>query len=508
MTALSNKEKFPMNYLGIDIGTTGVKAVVFGHDGKLVSSAYEEYPVLMPKPGWAELDSAKVIEKCFCAIREAARKVPGKVAAIGVSSQGEAFTPVDKDGRMLCNGMVSFDTRAAASLDKWSDRFGKGKLYRITGHTAHPMFTIFKMLWLRENCKNIFKRTSKFLCFEDLLQYKLGVEDPAMGWPLAGRTMLFDVEKHRWNPDILEFCGISSDRLARPLPSGSIAGKIPGKMCRALNLAEGAAIVTGGHDQPCGALGAGVIKDGEAMYATGTVECICPAFSSLIRSSYLYRSNLCTYNYTMPDLYTTVAFSLTGGNILKWFRDEFGQMEKAEAAKSKADPYELLLKKMCPEPTGLLVLPHFTPTGTPYFDSDAEGAVIGLKLSTRRGEFMRALLEGVALEMRLNLDILDKAGLLIKELIAIGGGAKSRVWTQLKADVIGKPIRTVQITEAGCLGAAMLAASAQSGEKLPDLVKRWVRKGETVRPRNDFTACYSKKFEAYKKLYPAIKKLR
>ncbi len=493
--------------MGIDIGTTGCKAVVFGGDGKQLSSAYREYPVIMPRDGWAELDSEKVIENCFSAIREAAMNSPSKVRAIGISSQGEAFTPVDKNGRMLGNAMVSFDTRAAETTKSWTGKFGKKKLYEITGHTAHPMFTLFKLLWLRENKPDVYKQAYKFLCFEDLLQFKLGL-DPAMGWPLAGRTMLFDIRKHCWSDEILALCEIPASKLARPLKSGSVAGKIPANIARTLSLDDDVILVTGGHDQPCGALGAGVIEEGCAMYATGTVECICPAFSSPVLSNGLFKSNLCTYDFTLEKIYTTVAFSLTGGNILKWFRDEFGQLEISEAGKLGVNPYELLLKNMSRTPSNLMVLPHFTPTGTPYFDTEAEGAILGLKLSTKKNEIVRALLEGVAFEMRLNLDILNESGIRIDELRAIGGGAKSPIWTQLKADVLNKPINTVRITEAGCLGVAMLAYAAHSGETLKSTVAAWVKTGDTVIPNPELSAHYTEKFELYKKIYPALKKLR
>lgn len=496
-----------MGYMGIDIGTTGCKAVVFDEYGKQISSAYREYPLTMPREGWAELDSAKVIENCFAAIREASGNSPEKVLAIGISSQGEAFTPVDRNGRMLGNAMVSFDTRAAGTTKSWSGKFGRKRLYDITGHTAHPMFTLFKLLWLRENNSEVFNQAWKFLCFEDLLQFKLGLE-PSMGWPLAGRTMLFDIREHRWSDEILEQCGIDASKLARPLKSGTVAGKIPSPIANSLSLNDDVIVVTGGHDQPCGALGAGVIREGCAMYATGTVECICPAFSTPVLSNGLFNSNLCTYDFTLDNMYTTVAFSLTGGNILKWFRDEFGQLEISEAGKLGVNPYELLLKNMGGAPSSLMVLPHFTPTGTPYFDTEAEGAILGLKLSTTKSEIVRALLEGVAFEMRLNLDILNKSGIEVNELRAIGGGAKSPIWTQLKADVMNKPINTVRITEAGCLGVAMLAYAARSGGNLESVVNSWVKIGDTVHPDPAYSAHYTEKFELYKKIYPALKKLR
>jgi len=281
------------HYMGVDIGTSGCKAVVFDENGKQISAAYREYDVISSQPGWAELDSDEVITKCLEVISESETEVSGKIRGVGISSQGEAFTPVDKDGRTLANALVSSDMRAADYVKNFSEQFGTEKLYQITGHTAHPMFSLFKLLWLKDNRPEVWSRAEKFLCFEDMLQLRLGLE-PAIGWSLAGRTMLFDVRKHQWSEEILNAIDLSADKLARPLPSGEKAGQIKQSITTELNLAEGAFVVTGGHDQPCGALGAGVTQPGDAVYATGTVECITPAFSEPVFSEQLRNSNLCT----------------------------------------------------------------------------------------------------------------------------------------------------------------------------------------------------------------------
>ncbi|MGQ9456195.1 MAG: FGGY-family carbohydrate kinase [Armatimonadota bacterium] len=496
-----------MSYIGLDVGTTGCKAVAFSRDGRQLAVSYREYPVLSLFEGWSELDSGLVCNYCLEVIREVASACTNDpVRGISISSQGEAFTPVDKDGNFLGSAMVSSDARAAAIAERWSQEFGRERLYEITGHTAHPMFTLFKLLWIRDNLPEVWSRTAKFFCFEDLIHTKLGVE-PAISWPLAGRTMLFDVRRHDWSDDILNAIGLHRSRLSRPLPSGSIVGTIPDDICEQLGLACGAIVVAGGHDQPCGALGAGVIKSGTAVYSIGTVECITPAFSNPVFSSQLFDNNLCTYDYVIPGMYTTVAFSLTGGNLLKWFRDEFGQVEVEQSRQSGEDAYTLLLKTMPREPSSLLVLPYFTSSGTPYFDTQTEGAILGLRLTTTRGELLRGLLEGVTFEMRLNLQILSESGVDVSELVAIGGGAKSPDWIQLKADVLGVPIKTVEVTEAGCLGVAMLACSADTKEEIQSVVAKWVRITGEVNPETSNASYYDSRFAKYLELYPAVKSL-
>ena len=167
-----------------------------------MSASYRDYNIISKHPGWAELDTDEVIEKCFDVIREASAAAgSGSVKGIGISSQGEAFTFIDKDGKALCNALVSSDIRANELIAPWTDEFGEEKLYNITGHTPYPMFSLFKLLWMRKNEPGIWSEASRILCFEDLLQFRLGIKNPSMGWPLAGRTMLFDVVNHKWDPE-------------------------------------------------------------------------------------------------------------------------------------------------------------------------------------------------------------------------------------------------------------------------------------------------------------------
>jgi xylulokinase len=496
-----------MSYMGIDVGTGGCKAAVFDRGGALIAPAYREYTVISPEPGKMELNSDEVCTKVFEAIREAATAASDDpVRGIGISSQGEAFTPIGKDGKILANAMVSSDVRSKHYVKEFGSSFGKKQLYEITGHTAHTMFSLFKLLWLRENEPDVWRRTEKFLCFEDLIQFRLGL-DPAMGWPLAGRTMLFDVRNHTWHAGILSDAWIDENKLARPLPSGTVSGNIPRHIAGDLGLTGEPIVVCGGHDQVCGALGAGVVSGGKAMYATGSVECITPAFSECILNDSLLDNNLCTYDHAIKDLYTTVAFSLTGGNLLRWFRDEWGQKEIEEAKKTGIDAYEIILRDMDSKPATVMTLPYFTPSGTPYFDIETPGAILGLRLTTKRSEILKSLLEGVTFEMKLNLHLLEKSGIHIDELIAVGGGSKSKVWAQLKADILDTPISTLMVGEAGCLGAAMLACAADTGVSPAELIITWVTHGVQVEPDREKTAIYGEKFEKYLKLYPAMKRV-
>ncbi len=492
--------------MGVDIGTSGCKAVVFDEAGNLEAAAYREYNIISPYPGWAELDTDEVIARCFDVIKESASAIgKEKVAGIGISSQGEAFTLVDSKGKTLCNALVSSDIRANDLIQPWTEQFGLEKLYRITGHTPHPMFSLFKLLWLKKNEPAIWDEAFRILCFEDLLQFRLGISDPSMGWPLAGRTMLFDVVQHCWDGEILSRAGIRKEMLSKPLQSGSFAGSINKDIASSLRLSNDTFVVTGGHDQTCSGLGAGAVDPGIAVYTSGTVECITPAFDRPVFTGQLQKGNLCTYDHAAQGMYATVAFSLTGGNLLKWFRDEFGRDEMLRTSRSSVNAYELLLEQMPDRPSGLLVLPYFTPSGTPYFDVKVKGSILGLDLSVKREEILRALLEGVAYEMRLNLDILQQSGCHVNELRIIGGGARSVKHVQLKSDVTGMPVVIMDVTEAGCLGAAILARSYASDQNSCQIAKKWAKPISRIEPGNK--AHYDAGFQQYKKLFPLLKSI-
>lgn len=493
-----------MSYLGLDIGTGGCKAVVYNDQGKELASAFREYSLQHPHPGWAELDPDDVINKCFEAIREVNECCSDPVTALSLSSQGEAFAPVSEDGRILCNAMVSSDSRARDIASKWGNEFGTDNIYHITGHTPHPLFTLFKILWIKKNRPEIWNNARHYLCFEDLFYYRVGLE-PKISWSMAGRTMLFDVLGHAWSSDILEAVGLPADKLAVPVPSGELVGVIRGEIGGRLGFKNPVTVVAGGHDQPCAALGAGVIEKGMCMYATGSVECFCPMLDEPSFSQELQRNNLSCYDYTLKGKYTSVAYSLTGGNILRWMRNELGQYEKTIASASGQNIYTVLLDAMPSEPSELLVLPYFCATGTPYFDTRAKGAIIGLQLTTTKGEITRALLEGVALEMKLNLQLMERSGMDIRTLVATGGGTRHQKWTQLKADVLNKKIIVRDVTEAGCFGAALLARSAIENIPVTELLRIMNPVTREIMPDPENALIYEKKFEAYRQLYPALK---
>jgi len=497
-----------MSLLGLDVGTTGCKVVVFNLEGKVLSTAYREYPLLHPQPGWAELDMRLVLEKIKESIQEAssqAKKDP--IRALSISSQGEAFVPIDKKGNLLSNSPVSFDSRGERFIEWWGKALGAEKIMKITGQPLHSMFSLNKIMWLKENHPQIYAKTWKFLCCEDLVIHKLGLS-PVIDYSLASRTMSFDILKKEWSEEILSLADLDKSLLPGAVPSGTVVGKIPKKIAEDLSLPLNVVVVTGGHDQPCGALGAGVKEEGVAMEAIGTTDCIASIFKEPHLDKKMLENNFACYPHTVPQFYVTLAFNFTGGSLLKWFRDTLGKEEMKKARESGGDVYSILIDEASPEPSSLYLLPHFTTTGTPYMNPNSGGAILGLSLSTSKADLIKAILEGVSFEMKYNLSLLEEMGMFVNELRAIGGGAKSREWLQLKADIYDKKVVSLKVSEAVSLGAAILAGVA-IGEygSIEEAVETTVGIKEVFYPRKEKTRVYEEKFGIYKDIYPTLKNL-
>jgi len=269
-----------MSLLGLDVGTTGCKAIVFQPSGKVLAQAYREYPLIHRQPGWIELDSDLVWRCTKEAISEAVASAPKKdpVKALAISCLGEAVTPIARDGKPLSLSTVGFDNRAQEQSRWWEDKMGKDAVFQITGMPLNLMYTINKIMWWRDNEPALFDKAWKFLCYGDLTVFRL-CADPVIDHSMAARTMAFDIKAARWSSEMLSKVGLDEDRLPRAEPSGTIVGEVSDSVAAELGLPRKVKIVTGAHDQPAGALGAGITKPRIAMDATGTVECITPAFA-------------------------------------------------------------------------------------------------------------------------------------------------------------------------------------------------------------------------------------
>ncbi len=497
-----------MGLLGLDIGTTGCKATIFDYEGKMKATAYREYKLENPQPGWTELNPQIVWNSVKVVIGEVLSRYPeSEIKAISVSSFGEAVVPVDRNGNILDNSILYIDKRGEEEVKVLKEKIGDRKVLSITGTSIHPMYTIGKLMWLKKHKPEVYKGTWKFMLYADFVLFMMGA-DPVANYSLAARTMAFDIIKKCWSEEILNVSGIDQRKLGIPVQAGTKVGCIKDELADELGLPRTAILVAGGHDQPCAALGAGIISSKNAVDGMGTVECITPALDKPIISGDMALANFVSVPHVKDNMYVTYAFNFTGGSLLKWYRDRFGFEEKQLAQNQNRDVYDLLVEQAVDYPTDLYILPHFAGTGTPYMDTEAKGAIIGLTLDTKKEEIIKAILEGITYEMLLNLEYLNKAGVLIEELRAVGGGAKSDYWLQLKADMMGKKVCSLNVTEAGTLGVAILAGTAAGiYNSLDEAVEMLVKVKKNFYPDEQKHQFYQEKFKIYQKIYPAVKQV-
>jgi xylulokinase len=491
--------------LGLDVGTTGCKAVLFNGDGALLASASREYPVEYPHPTWAEQDIEAVWALALDAMAEAVSVARVReVAAIGLSVHGEAVTPVDAAWHPLRPTILGMDTRTDAQNEWLRERVGGKALFEQTGMPIHTINTLPKLLWIRDNEPDVWAAAAKFVLVEDFLIARM-TGQAFISSCLASRTQLYDLAAGDWSAAILDVLELSSDRLARIAPSGTQVGRLSAELTGRLGLATAPGVVTGGHDQACGALGVGLTEPGLAMVSTGTAEVVEVALGSAIVSEPLYAGNISVYRATVPELFLAMTLNHSGGLALRWFRDGFCEPQLAQSRTTGRDAYDLILAEASAGPSGLLVLPHFAGAGTPTFDTASRGAILGLTFATSRADLAKAILEGLTYELRINLDLLREGGVAIDVLRAIGGGARSALWLQLKADISGIPVITPRITEAAAFGAALLAgtgaglfpSAAAGAERFLELTDRY-------EPDETRHAAYTRSYELYREVYPAV----
>lgn len=492
--------------IGLDIGTSGCKAIVFSADGAPLSGASREYPIDIPQPTWAEQDAELVWSRACEVLREAiAGAGPGEpIAALGLSVQGEAVIPVDADGNALRPAMLGMDNRTG-DQNRWlADNLGAEYLFERTGMPIHTVNTLPKLLWLKDHAPDIWARAHRFLLYEDFLINKM-TGTAAISRCLASRTQAYDLLDDRWSPQILAAIDLDPVRLAPVHPSGTAVGRMHALLVRELGLAEPPLVVTGGHDQACGALGAGLTRAELAGVSTGTAEVVELAMATPVLNHVLRRGNISVYAHVVPGLYLAMVLNQSGGLVLRWYRDTFCRAEVQQAEREGASAYDLILGDASPGPSPLIVLPHLSGSGTPWFDTASKGAVLGLTFGTTRADVAKAILEGLTFELRVNLDLLQEGGVVINELRAIGGGARSDLWLQLKADILGLPVVAPAVTEAACLGAALLAGvGAGIYPDVTGAAARIFKPVRTFQPDPERRALYDQRYAVYRTVYPAV----
>ncbi|MBI9095985.1 MAG: hypothetical protein JEY71_14045 [Sphaerochaeta sp.] len=495
--------------VGLDIGTTGAKAVVFDDCGTVLSTAFEEYAVVSGPSGKAEQDAEGVWRRARAVlVRSVASCGLKSVKAIGISVQGDAVIPIDRAGNALAPALLGMDYRSANAAKSFANTFGERKLFNRTGMRPHALNSITKILYYKELNPQIFEKAVAFVTYAEFIAMKLGGQR-IIDMSMASRTMAYNLEKSDWDDELLAFAGITRGMLGEIRPSGTVIGRLSSDIARDAGLTGTTMISSGGHDQCCAALGAGALSSSQAVVSTGTAEVFSTCLDRATTNDGMYRSFFPCYRHVLPDRYFTFSLNHTGGILLRWFKDTFCQKEVEEAQRRGMDIYRYLDQTMSRNPQKLFVIPHFNGSGTPWCDMNATGAIVGLTLSTGIPELYRALLESQTYELALNLEAFQASGIDIQTISAVGGGSKSSDWLQIKANVLNRPVRVPVCPESAALGAAILAGCAIGlWSDVREGANRMVGFKKEYEPNAEMATMYAGLLEQYRNIYPALKRLR
>ncbi|MEM2920907.1 MAG: FGGY family carbohydrate kinase [Candidatus Bathyarchaeia archaeon] len=495
--------------MGIDLGTSACKVVIFTLNGRKVSEASKEYPVLYPQPRWAEQDPLDWWGATTEAIKASIRKagmVGNEIAGLAVDSQREAVVPINKDGDALYNSIIWLDKRTGPQMKRIRELLDQEKVLSITGIGIDPVFSASKILWLKERVPEVFENTECFLCAKDYIIYKLTGEK-VTDYSMASRTMLLDVRRRIWSEEICSALEIPVDKLPPLRESSSVVGEVSSKASDETSLPMGLPVVNGGGDRPCECLGAGVTQEGFVNIGTGTGSAI-EAPLQEPRIDMKGRINCCCH--VIPDMWEYEAPVATTGAALRWFRDLFGREEMTEAQRSGKDPYDILIERASEVSLGadgLLFYPYLAGAFPPRINGRARAVFFGISLSHNKGHFVRAMLEGIAFQYLGIFEIFRDLGIEIKEVSMVGGETRSEFWNQLKADVTGCNIRVPEVEDAAAMGSALLAGKG-TGQypSLERAVEEVVRSRKVYTPNPENHLAYLKFYKNYEMVYSFIKR--
>lgn len=495
--------------LGIDAGTTAMKAVLYNEGGVPLASGIKEYNLLTPSPEIVETDpeiywvSLKyVLKQIFTQLKD--KKT--EITALAISSQGESFIAIDSEGKPLRNTIVWMDSRSRKEAVIIDREFGAENVYHKTGSPeVDPTWASTKLLWMKVNEPDLFKKIYKILLVEDYLIFRLTGNYAANG-ALYCSSLLYDINKDIWWEDMLRFIGITKEHLPALHRSGEKVGVVKKDAANELGFINDPAVVSGGMDQACGCIGTGNISPGIVTENTGSSLNISVTTNKPVFDP---KRRVPCQTHAISGKYIYLPWCKTAGMALKWFRDKYCESQVKQAEIEGKDPYEILisgLNDINPGSEGLVILPHLTGALSPEMDIDARGVFFGLKLSTTRDHIVKAILESVAYMSRSNIELIEEAGIEVKEIILSGGASRSHIWNQIKADVLGKKVKTIKNQDSGCLGAAILAGVGSGVYTSIDEACKLIIKDDVIYYTDkNKKNLYDKYHDVYKNLYESVK---
>jgi xylulokinase len=493
--------------LAFDLGTTALKCALHDLDGNVLAKASEEYQLITPAADSVEMD----VETYWLAFKTAVARVikdaaidPSEIKAVGISAQGETLILVDSDGKPLRRAIVWLDNRAQKEADMLGEAFGHRHAYEMTGQVRLvPTWPASKVLWIKDHEPRIFEKVGKVLLIEDYFIHRLTGEYVTEG-SLATSTCYWNFRTRQWWPEMLVRLGISEDQLPQYLESGEAVGKLRQDIANELGLSTDTVVCTGALDQACGAIGVGNITPGVFSENTGAALAICATVNGPILDP---DNQMPCHYHGIPGLYMMHTFT-SGGIVMRWFRDEFGGMEMQVGKSSGIDAYDLMGRQaaqVSPGCEGLVMLPHLQGAMAPEANPKAAGVFYGFTLRHGKNHFTRAIMEAIGFIVRRNIEVIEKLGVPVNEIRALGGGARSRIWKQIEADITGRPILTTTNEEAATLGAAILAGKAVGlYTSVEEAAGRMIQIKDRFEPAWQNLAIYDEAFATYVKLYDAL----
>lgn len=498
-----------MQYImGIDIGTSGTKTVLFTTNGDPVASHTEEYPLYQPRNGWAEQDPQDWWNACVEGIRRVLQESqadPAQIKGIGLSGQMHGLVMLDEDGQVLRRSIIWCDGRTAKECQEITEKVGAQRLIEITANPALTGFTAGKILWVRHNEPELYARCRHILLPKDYIRYRL-TGALASEMSDASGTNLLDVPGRCWSQEILEKLEIDPSWMPKLYESPEITGTVTRETAALTGLAEGTPVVGGAGDNAAAAVGTGVVEEGKAFTTIGTSGVV---FAHSDRVTIDPQGRVHTFCHAVPGCWTVMSCTLAAGLSLKWFRDTFCSAEMQAAQGMGVDPYVLMDQQADRVPIGadrLLYLPYLMGERSPLLDPDARGVFFGLSAIHNKYTMLRAVMEGVTYSLRQCLDILRGMGVVSTEMLACGGGGTSRVWRQMLADVYGCPVKTVVSKEGPALGVAILAGVGTGvWPSVQEACRQVIRTNPQQDPIPENSRRYEEVYQIYAGLYPALK---
>lgn len=495
--------------LGVDIGTSGSKGVIFSADGEIKAAELIEHGISMPKPGWAEHDAEEIWWGDFCRLlprlTAKAKVSPSELAGIGISGLCPALLLVDKNGNCIRPAILyGIDTRAGLQIKQINSLFSKEHIFNLLGHSLSSQSILPKLLWLKENEPENLNMAYKILTTSSYIVYKL-TGNFVVDYLTASSGGLIDINTSRWATELFDGLQLSTELFPRLGYGAEIAGLVTSEAAEELGLKKGTPVVIGTGDVGAEALSAGVFAPGETILVYGSTISYLQCLEKPVAHTDLFSG--C---YIFPHTYFIGGATATAGALTKWFRDNFSPLEKTVEKELGISAYSLLNDEAAgiEEPTGIIVLPYFSGARSPINDENARGMLAGLTLTHQRIHLYKALLEGVAYEIRHNFEVMAEAGVDPKKVIAVGGGTKSSVWTQVVSDVLGKEQYCVTQSGGAPLGAAYLAGLGLGIIPEPAYIREnYVKTDRVVIPSMAAGKRYEEYYQVYRLLYKETKDL-